>query len=71
MNDKFFKSLPLDLQKVVIDAAKNSCAEERRVNQKLDKEGIQTLKDHGVDVYTPTVQEFAEFKTATQKPCID
>lgn len=71
MNDKFFKSLPSDLQKVVQDAATHACAEERRVNRVFASDGIKILKDKGVTVYTPTAAEFAEFKTATQPPVID
>ena len=70
MNDKFFKSLPADLQKVVQDAGKHACAEERRVNRVFTAEGVKTLKDKGVTVYTPTA-EFAQFKAATQPPVID
>jgi tripartite ATP-independent transporter DctP family solute receptor len=71
MNDKFLKSLPPNLQKVVEDAGKHACAEERRVNRAFTAEGIKTLKDKGVTVYTPTADEFAQFKAATQQPVID
>ena len=71
MGDKFFKSLPPDLQKVVQDAAKLACAEERRINRVFASEGIKTLKDKGVTVYTPTAAELAEFKAATQPPVVD
>jgi len=71
MNDKFFKSLPADLQNVVQGAAKHACAEERRVNRIFTAEGIKTLKDKGVTVYTPTADEIAQFKAATQQPVID
>ena len=54
MNDKFFKSLPPDLQNVVQGAAKLACAEERRVNRVFESDGIKTLKAKGVTVYTPT-----------------
>jgi tripartite ATP-independent transporter DctP family solute receptor len=71
VSDKFWKSLPPDLQKVVQDAAKDACAAERRANRKFTAEGVQTLKDKGVTVYTPTAAEFAEFRSAAQKPVID
>lgn len=71
MNDKFYKGLSPDLQKIVSDAAQNACDVERHVSQTITEEGIKTLKEHGVEVYTPTAQEMAEFKEATQKPCID
>jgi tripartite ATP-independent transporter DctP family solute receptor len=71
MNDKFFKSLPPDLQKVVQDAGKLACSEERRVNRVFTSDGIRILKDKGVSVYTPTAAELAEFRAATQQPVTD
>ncbi len=71
MSDKFYKSLPPDLLKVVQDAGKLACAEERRVNRVFAAEGIKTLKDKGVTVYTPTAAEIAQFRAATQQPVTD
>jgi len=71
MSDKFYKSLPPDLQKVVQDAAKVACAEERRVNRVFTSDGIKTLTEKGVTVYTPTAAELAQFKAATQQPVTD
>ena len=53
------------------DAGKHACVEERRVNRGFTADGIKTLKEKGVTVYTPTAAEFAQFKTATQQPVID
>jgi tripartite ATP-independent transporter DctP family solute receptor len=71
MSDKFFKNLPTNLQKVVQDAGKNACNEERRINRVFTSEGVKTLKEKGVSVYTPTTAEIAQFRTATQQPVID
>ncbi len=71
MNDKFLRSLPPNLQKVVQDAGKHACAEERRINRAFTSEGIKTLKEKGVTVYTPNAAELAQFKAATQQPVID
>ena len=71
MSDKFFKSLTPNLQKVVQDAGKLACAEERRVNRAFTADGVKALKDKGVTVYTPQSAEIAQFKAATQKPVID
>ena len=71
LSDKFWKSLPPDLQKVVQDAGKTACTEERRVNRRFTADGINTLKDKGVTVYTPTAAEIAQFKAATQQPVVD
>jgi tripartite ATP-independent transporter DctP family solute receptor len=71
MGDKFYKGLPPDLQKVVTDAARLACAEERRVNRVFNTDGLKVLKDKGMTVYTPTAAELAEFRTATQAPVTD
>lgn len=71
MSDKFYKSLPPNLQKVVQDAGKVACAEERRVNRAFTSDGLKTLKEKGVTVYTPNAAELAQFKKATQQPVID
>ena len=71
INEKFFQGLPADLQKVVQDAGKNACIAERSANRKFTEDGLKILKEKGVSVYTPTVDEMAQFKTATQKPVID
>ena len=71
LSDKFWKSLPPDLQKVVQDAGKAACAAERRANRAFTTEGIKTLKDKGVTVYTPTAAELGQFRSAAQQPVID
>lgn len=71
MNEKFFKSLPSDLKDIILDSAKVACLEGRRVQSLLSEQGVQTLIDHGVEVYTPTTAELNEFRKVTQKPCID
>jgi TRAP-type transport system periplasmic protein len=71
MSDKFYKSLPPDLLKVVQDAGNNACAEERRINRVFTAEGVKALKEKGVTIYTPNATELAQFKNATQQPVID
>lgn len=71
MSDKFYSSLPDDLKKVVTDAARESCAAERRANRTFTANGIKTLQEKGVTVYTPNAGEFAQFRSATQQPTID
>ena len=71
MNEKFYQSLPADLKKVVQDGAKNACIAERAISRKFAVDGIKILKDNGVTIYTPTADEIAQFKAATQQPVID
>lgn len=71
MSDKFYKSLPADLQKVVQDAANGACAEERKVNRAFSASGVKVLQEKGVTVYTPTKAEAAQFRAAAQQPVVD
>ncbi|MDE2364027.1 MAG: DctP family TRAP transporter solute-binding subunit [Hyphomicrobiales bacterium] len=71
LSDKFYKSLSPDLQKVVGDAAKTACAAERKANRAFTAAGVKTLKDKGVEVYTPNADEMGQFKSLAQKPVVD
>lgn len=71
MSDKFYKSIPADLQKVVTDAAKVACNEERKANRTFTANGNKTLVEKGVTVYTPTSAELAQFRAAAQPPVIE
>lgn len=70
MSDKFYKSLPADLQKAVTDSAKVACQAERKANRTFTANGAKTLAEHGVAVYTPTAAEMAQFRSAAQPPVI-
>jgi tripartite ATP-independent transporter DctP family solute receptor len=71
LSDKFYKSLPADLQKVVVDSAKLACRTERQANRTFTSNGVKILTDKGVTVYTPTAAEMAQFRAAAQPPVID
>jgi TRAP-type transport system periplasmic protein len=71
LSDKFYKSLPPDLQKVVSDSAKDACAVERKTNRAFTANGAKTLADKGVAVYTPTPAEMAQFRAAAQPPVVE
>lgn len=71
MSDKFYKSLPADLLKVVTDAAKVACGEERKANRAFAATGAKTLAEKGVTVYTPSAAEMAQFRAAAQPPVIE
>jgi len=71
MSDKFYKSLPADLLKVVTDAAQVACNAERKANRTFTTNGNKTLAEKGVAVYTPTPAEIAQFRAAAQPPVIE
>jgi len=72
INNKFFKSLPEDLQYIVLDCARISAGVGRGVQQlNSSVVGLQTLKDAGVEIYAPTEEEMNLFKNACQGPVIE
>ncbi|NML42648.1 TRAP transporter substrate-binding protein [Ramlibacter sp. G-1-2-2] len=71
LSDRFWKSLPADLQKVVGDSAKAACAAERKANRTFTANGTKILAEKGVAVYTPTAAEMAEFRAAAQPPVVE
>jgi TRAP-type transport system periplasmic protein len=71
LSDKFWKSLPADLQKVVSDSAHAACNAERKANRQFTANGAKILAEKGVTVYTPTAAEMAEFRAAAQPPVIE
>ncbi|MDB5954010.1 TRAP transporter substrate-binding protein DctP [Ramlibacter sp.] len=71
LSDKFYKSLPADLQKVVTESAKLACRAERQANRTFTANGTKILADKGVAVYTPTPAEMAQFRAAAQPPVIE
>jgi tripartite ATP-independent transporter DctP family solute receptor len=71
INDRFFKSLPPDLQYVVLDSAQVSCTVGRGVLSYINAMGIQTLADNKVAVYGPTEAELDAFRKAMQPAVLD
>ena len=71
ISDSFYRSLPEDLQQVVLDA--NEYAKEK-VKETVDNilvTGIQTLRDNGVEVYEPTEEELKEWHSAYSDACME
>ncbi len=71
INEKFYQSLPPDLQYIVLSSARISAAVGRGVQQLVAAEGVRALQDAGMEVYVPTTAELEMFKQATQQPVID
>jgi len=72
INNKFFKSLPEDLQYIIVDCAKISSGVGRGLQQlNSSVVGLQTLMDAGMEIYAPTEKEMNLFKTACQGPVIE
>jgi tripartite ATP-independent transporter DctP family solute receptor len=71
INEKFFKSLPADLQYIVLDCAQISCTVGRGVLTYINAAGLQTLADAKVQVYGPSETEIDAFRKAMQPAVID
>jgi tripartite ATP-independent transporter DctP family solute receptor len=71
INDKFYQSLPKDLQQVIDKAQALALAVNRGVSRYTDHMAIGALKKAGMDVYTLTPAEIARFKAQAQGPVID
>lgn len=71
INEKFFQSLPADLQYILLDSAQIASGVGRGVSQLIGAQGIDKLIESGCEVYVPTEAELAQFQKATQQPVID
>jgi len=71
VNDKWYQSLPKDLQELLYDAAKIAIVVERGNTQFNSILGLDTMRKAGVDIYAPTASEIALFKKASQGPVIE
>ena len=71
INDKFYQSLPKDIQRT-LKTASIATATIMRGIQTIDSTlGIQFLKEKGMEVYVPTEKEKAMFRDASQKPVME
>jgi len=71
INEKFFQSLPPDLQAIVMDSAQTSSAVGRGFITLQNAQGLQTLADKGMQIYSPTDAEMQQFKKVMQPAVID
>jgi len=58
MGEKFFQSLPADVQKAVVQAAQESARVEREAYAKSEDVALATLKAKGVKITTPDPEPF-------------
>jgi tripartite ATP-independent transporter DctP family solute receptor len=71
INDKFFMSLPPDIQKIIVDIAKTATTVQRGQNVKKVYDGVKSLQDKGMEVYSPTDKELQMFRDKSQKPVLE
>lgn len=71
VNDKWFTSLPKDIQAKLYEAEDAARIATTGLNYIQDAIGIEELKKRGMQIYSPTTEELNMFKAATQQPVID
>lgn len=71
IQDKWYKSLPVDLQRAIDQAAFVSTTVNRGVCTALEQKGIKFIQEKGMKVYAPTAKEKQTFKEASQKPVVE
>jgi TRAP-type transport system periplasmic protein len=71
INDKFYQGLPKETQDLLKTSAYTSATVGRGVQTLNSATGISEVQTKGMQVYSPTAAERAQFKTATQKPVRD
>jgi TRAP-type transport system periplasmic protein len=71
INDKFYQSLPKELQQDLKLAAINAGWSGRAIQQINSAIGIAQLQEKGMQVYKPNAAELNAFRQATQKPVIE
>lgn len=71
LNNAWYEALPEDLQKVVDDAAAYTEKIHRETSAAWEQSSIDLLVERGMQVYTPTSEEMAMFRDATQQSAID
>ena len=63
---QWFDKLPADLQKVCLDAAKETAGYERKAGADLDAQYIKTIEDNGVKVIRLNAEQLTAWKKAAQ-----
>jgi C4-dicarboxylate-binding protein DctP len=71
INDKFYQSLPPDLQQVVEKAQRIALGVNRGVSHYTDIMATDNLKKQGMEVYVPTKAERDQFKAKAQAPVVE
>ncbi len=72
INNKFYNGLPEDLRQIVYEGAKISGTTHRALETYASSvTAIDKLKKSGMEVYTPTAAEIAQFQKLTQGPVME
>lgn len=64
ISEKFYQSLPDELKEDVNEASKRAQEETEKTVEKIISNGLQTLRDNGVEIYEPTDAELEKWYEA-------
>ena len=71
INDKFYQSLPKDLQQVIQKAQKVALAVNRGVSRYTDHMAVDNLKKQGMEIYRSTEADRKLFIDKAQTPVLE
>jgi tripartite ATP-independent transporter DctP family solute receptor len=71
INERFFQSLPKEYQTILKNAALTSAVSENGIDNLTNSLGLQFLKDKGMEIYTPTPAQKAQFRAVAQPAVIE
>jgi len=63
VSGKFWNSLPADLQKIMVDTWAQNSEAARQICEDEQAKGEALMKEHGVEIYYPTQDELAKWRT--------
>jgi tripartite ATP-independent transporter DctP family solute receptor len=66
MSERKFNALPADMQKIVLEAAKEACVVQRKRDAELNAEAVERMKAKGTEIITPDRAKFAALITPVQ-----
>ena len=71
MSDKFYDTLPAELQQVVLDTVATITPESQKVIKTLNANGISKLEELGMSIYIPTDSELQAWHDKVSAPCVE
>lgn len=71
VNEKWFQSLPKDLQGVITQADDISSQVHNNLSYLMEDKDLKELRALGIDIYEPTIAEKNEFRKMTQASAIE
>jgi C4-dicarboxylate-binding protein DctP len=62
VSNRFWNSLPQDLQKIMVNAWEDSVDKQRKVSAKMQLQGEMNLEKRGVKIYRPSQEELTKWR---------